>query len=192
MNRWLTSILVVLLSLPAFAQSVRNIEVGLVGGKSFTSWHGQADFQALNVAFVHPISPRTDVSVVFAPVAMWQPRSWFGSQYHDGNESVYAVSAALMLRRSFNRDSSRVHYYLEGGTGPMIAEKRVPASTSRFNFVTQAGLGVVLRPNGRFPLIVGCRFQHISNGGYAPRNPGLNVPSLVIGMRFRTASMPRG
>lgn len=192
MNRWLISILVVLLSLPAFAQPWQHIEVGLVGAKSMTSWHGQSDLQALNFAFVHPISPRTDVSVVFAPVSLWQPRSWFGNQYHDGNENVRAVLATLMLRRTFNRDSERVHYYLEGGSGPMVAEKRVPASTSHFNFMSQAGLGVVLRPNGRFPVLLGCRFQHISNGGYSPRNPGINFPSLLVGVRFKTARTPRG
>ncbi len=191
MTRRLIPFFFTLFAITASAQPTGNIELSLAGGKSLTSWHGQADFQALNLAFVHPISPRTDVSLVLAPIALWQPRSWFGSLYQDGNESVHAVSAALLMRRTFNRDSSRVHYYIEGGTGPMWAEKRVPASTSRFNFMSQAGAGVVWMPNSRLPLILGCRYAHISNGGYAPRNPGLNLPSLILGVRFRTATTRR-
>lgn len=168
-----------------------GLEVTVTGGKSIATWHGQADVQTLNIAYVRPISPRTDVSFVFAPVNVWQPRSWFGDQYGDGNENVRALSGAIMMRRTFNRDSARLQWYLEGGTGPMIAEKRVPASTSRFNFVTQAGTGVVLTPNARFPLLVGFRFLHISNGGYAPRNPGLNIGTVTVGVRFRTATMRR-
>ncbi|HEX7828974.1 MAG TPA: acyloxyacyl hydrolase [Thermoanaerobaculia bacterium] len=186
--RWLIALLFAVLPIAASAQAIANIEVTAAGGKSITTWHGQADLQALNIALVHPISPRSDVSFVFAPVTMWQPRSWFGNEFHDGNESVRGVSAAILARRTFHRDSARFNWYVEGGTGPLIAQKKIPASTSRFNFMTQFGTGIVLRPASRFPLIVGYRLLHISNGGYAPRNPGLNVSAAIVGVRFRTAT----
>ena len=37
----------------------------------------------------------------------------------------------------------------------------------------------------RFPVVAGYRFMHISNGGYSPRNPGLNMSSLILGVRYR-------
>jgi hypothetical protein len=73
----------------------------------------------------------------------------------------------------------------------MIAEKRVPAATSRFNFITQGGAGVVFNARGRFPLFAGYRVMHISNGGYAPRNPGLNAAAAVLGVQLRSAARRR-
>jgi hypothetical protein len=67
----------------------------------------------------------------------------------------------------------------------MYATRRVPASTSRFNFLTQYGGGVIIQPASRFPLMAGFRSMHISNGGYSPRNPGLNVRAFVFGVRYR-------
>ena len=168
------------------------IEVAWLGGKSITTWHGQAAMQAMSIAIAKPISPRTDVSFALVPLVLDQPKSWFGNQYGDGNEDVNGVAVSVLVRRTFHRASTRWNYYLEGGTGPMFSEKRVPASTSRFNFMTQLGAGFVLTPAARVPLLIGYRFDHISNGGYSPRNPGLNVSSLVLGLRFRTATKHQG
>lgn len=168
----------------AFAQ-IHSISVYATGGHSHKNWHGQADLQALNFELAHALSPRTDVGLVFAPMNLWQPRSWFGDQFGDGNETVRALSLSLLARRRFNLDSSRLHWYAEASSGPMWAEKAVPASTSRFNFATQLGGGVILMPNSRFPLMAGYRFMHISNGGYSPRNPGVNVSGVVVGLRFK-------
>ncbi|HET7435339.1 MAG TPA: acyloxyacyl hydrolase, partial [Thermoanaerobaculia bacterium] len=100
------------------------------------------------------------------------------------DESVRAISAAVLLRRNFFTDA-RVPLYGEVSSGPMWSERRVPAATSRFNFNTQLGGGAILFAHSRAALLFGYRFMHISNGGYAPRNPGLNVHSLLIGARFR-------
>jgi hypothetical protein len=118
-------------------------------------------------------------------MSLWQPRSWFGDQYGDGNETVHALAGSLLVRYRLNTDSSRVHVYGEAATGPMWAEKAIPASTSRFNFSTQFGAGVVLMPRARFPVMVGYRFAHLSNGGYSPRNPGFNMSTVVVGVQVR-------
>ncbi len=178
-------LLIALLPLIATAQTIDHIAVYGTAGQSPETWHGQADLQAINFELAHAISPRTDVAIVLSPTSFDQPRSWFGEQYDDGNERVRALAASLLLRRTFNRDSSRVQFYGEVSTGPMYADRAVPASTSRFNFVTHAGAGVVLLPQSRFPVIAGYRFQHVSNGGYAPRNPGLNFSSVILGVRLR-------
>jgi hypothetical protein len=173
----------VLLSLSASAQTFQRISVTATGGKSMTNWHGQASLQTVNVEFAHTLSPRYEVSFVMAPTVIDQPRSWFGNAYGDGNEKVRAISGSLLGRRTWKESSDRASYYVELSSGPMWAEKRVPAGTSRFNFHSQAGAGVIFGPQSRTSVIIGYRFGHISNGGYAPRNPGLNVSSVVVGVR---------
>jgi hypothetical protein len=178
------------LSLPASAQAFDDLRVAAVGGKSTTNWHGQADLQLLQLELGHSLSARTTVAIVAGAANLWQPRSWFGDQYGDGNESVRAFAMSLLLRRSF-RENANIRPYVELASGPIIAEKRVPAATSRFNFMSHFGGGVVVNANGRVPVFAGYRFLHISNGGYAPRNPGLNVSAVVIGVQLRNAMLRR-
>lgn len=178
---------IALFSFTLSAQTFDRVSVHAAGGRSLKTWHGQATVQALDVEIARELRPRMELAFVVTPMHITQPRSWFGDQFGDGDEDVRAVSAALLLRRTFRNEM----LYVEGGTGPMWAERRVPAATSRFNFHTQLGAGAVLWPRNRVSMLVGYRFSHISNGGYAPRNPGLNVSSLVIGTRIRIATPRR-
>jgi hypothetical protein len=179
------SILAILLILtPAFA-SASPVVVSAAGGHSHKTWHGQADIQALNIEIGKTFSPRTEIAFLLSPMSVRQPRSWFGDQFGDGNETVHAIAASLLVRYRLNTDSSRVHFYGEAASGPMWAEKAIPASTSRFNFSSQIGAGVVLMPRARFPVMVGYRFAHLSNGGYSPRNPGFNISTIVVGVQVR-------
>ncbi|MFL6245545.1 MAG: acyloxyacyl hydrolase [Thermoanaerobaculia bacterium] len=178
--------LLLLVLLPSFARAeISHIVVSAAGGHSHRTWHGQADVQELNVELGKALSPRTEVAFVASPKGLWQPRSWFGDRFGDGNETVHAIAAAVLVRYRLNVDSSRVHYYGEAATGPMWAEKAIPASTSRFNFATALGAGVVLLPRSRFPVLAGYRFEHLSNGGYSPRNPGFNISTIVVGLQIR-------
>jgi hypothetical protein len=178
--------LLLLALLPSLAAAeVSHVVVSASGGQSHKTWHGQADVQALNIEIGKAFSPRTEVAFVLSPMSLWQPRSWFGDQFGDGNETVRALAAALLVRYRLNTDSSHVQFYGEAGTGPMWAEKAIPASTSRFNFSTQFGAGVVFLPRAKFPLLIGYRFQHLSNGGYSPRNPGFNISTVVLGVQVR-------
>jgi hypothetical protein len=171
---------------PAFASAeALHVVVSAAGGQSHKTWHGQADVQALNIEIGKALSPRTEVAFVASPMTLWQPRSWFGDQFGDGNETVRAIAASVLVRHRLNVDSSRVQFYGEAAMGPMYAEKAIPASTSRFNFATQFGAGLVLMPRARLPLLLGYRFAHLSNGGYSPRNPGFNISEIVMGVQLR-------
>lgn len=178
----IAAIAVALAFFPALAGAA--VTVSATGGHSHRTWHGQADVQALNIEIGRDLSPRTEVAFVLSPMSLWQPRSWFGDEFGDGNETVRALSGSLLVRRKFNI-ATRWQLYGEASMGPMWAEKAIPASTSRFNFATNLGGGVVLAPHSRFPLMVGYRFMHLSNGGYAPRNPGFNISAVVVGFRVR-------
>ncbi len=177
-------IAILLLALLPFSAFAQTVSVYGTAGRSPETWHGHVEVEALHIEYAHALSPRTEIGFVLTPMSVLQPRSWFGDDYGDGDERVRALAGSLLIRRHFNQDSSRAGFELEAGTGPMWAEKAVPASTSRFNFMSQLGASVVLLPHSRTPLIAGYRFQHISNGGYSPRNPGLNVSSFVLGVRI--------
>ena len=155
-----------------------------VGGKSITNRHGQTAMDSLQLEWLVPYSSRTEIMLSAGPSWFDQPKSWFGNRYNNGNETVRAVAAGVRIRRYFGLERSS-RPYLDFGIGPVWAESRVPAATSHFNLSSEFGAGLALRPDGRFPLIVGYRFSHLSNGGYSPRNPGWNVSSLVIGTRIR-------
>jgi opacity protein-like surface antigen len=182
--RWIIALL--LAFVPTFASAeISHIVLSAAGGQSHKTWHGQADIQALNLELGKAFSPRTEVALMLSPMNLWQPRSWFGDQFGDGNETVHALAASVLVRHRLNTDSSRLHVYGEAATGPTWAEKAIPASTSRFNFSTQLGAGVVVMPRARFPVMVGYRFVHLSNGGYSPRNPGFNISTVVVGVQVR-------
>ena len=57
----------------------------------------------------------------------------------------------------------------------------MPESTSHFNFHSQGGAGVIT-PRG---WMFGIRAGHISNAGYAERNPGINFTEVLFGYRLR-------
>jgi hypothetical protein len=159
-----------------------RVNVYATGGKSNTNRHGQAEIESVHFEWGKALSARTELVFVAAPHVITQPISSFGEGV-EGEERVRAISGSLMLRRRFMINSSLVQPYLELGSGPMWATRRVPASTSRFNFISQTGFGAVLFPKRASAFFVGYRFAHISNAGYAPRNPGLNVSSLLIGVQ---------
>jgi hypothetical protein len=173
-----TAFLLLLLASTANAQTFRLYGIG---GQSLANWHGQADVHAFAYEFEKPLTKRTEVGFVVAPYLVKQPVTWLG----EGSEDVNAIHGALVVRHHFAIGANRVQPYVELGTGPMWAEKRVPAATSRFNFISEATIGFTILPEHRFAWIAGYRFLHISNGGYAPRNPGLNINAVVVGMRVR-------
>ena len=152
------------------------------GGQSLKTWHGQADVHSVSFEWARNQTKKTELGVAIEPRSLLQPRSWFGDQFGDGDERVRALSASFLVRHHFG--SSAIRPYAEALIGPMWAERQVPASTSRFNFVTQGGAGLTFAANRRIAPAIGYRFSHMSNGGYSPRNPGINVNSIVVGLRF--------
>ena len=124
-----------------------------------------------------------DVGAVVTYSAVRQARSWFGYRDGDPNDDVRAESLSFFVRRE---SSLPLAPFFEIATGPMWSNRRIPAATSRLNFDSQLGLGLVLMPGSRAPVRLGYRFSHISNGGLGTsRNPGLNVNSVFVGVRVK-------
>ena len=60
----------------------------------------------------------------------------------------------------------------------------VPARTTTFNFLDQAGFGVRFEQSRGRAWLVGYRFQHISNAGRVKPNPGANFNFIYLGLSF--------
>ncbi len=184
-------VLLLLLSSPAFAE---DFNIYLANAKSETNRHGQSRFRMISFELTgspkvlrsidrYLPNARAGVDIDYSDVR--QPRSWFGYTYGDPNDAVRAEWAHFFLRQCWRSSSNTLRPYVDLGTGPMWSNRRIPAATSKGNFNSQLGLGVALFPNSRTPLYIGYRFFHISNGGSAGRNPGLNVNGFFVGTRVR-------
>lgn len=183
--RW-TGLLSLILLLATLSSPAAAEELGAyaVGGKSITNWHGQADVHSLQLERTKRRWANVELGLGASATVSWQPRSWFGGQYDNGNEPNYGIGASAVVRY-LPRDGGWIQPYFDVVAGPMWSLRNIPAATSRLNFVTQPGLGLILAQGTRASALVGYRFMHISNGGRSSRNPGLNVSCVVVGMRFR-------
>ncbi len=164
------------------AAAQENFAVLATGGKSMTSYHGQADVQSFNFEWTRREWKHTDAGFSIGQEFLWQPKTWLGGRDHMGKEKVRAGTCSIVVRRY-----SAVHpnFFAEISSGPMWAGKQVPAATSRFNFLSQAGIGAVIGSRWVTPITIGYRFAHVSNAGFAHHNPGLNFSAVVAGVRFR-------
>ncbi len=168
----------------------REFNVYLSGGKNPPNVHGHSRFRSIHFevagqsAFLRRWIPRSETGASVSFSYIHQPRSWFGYRFGDPDGWVRALSTFFFVRRRW-RQAADTQPFMELGTGPMWSNREVPAATARLNFNSQLGFGAVFFSHSRVPLHAGYRFSHISNGLYHERNPGLNVHSLVVGVRVR-------
>ena len=90
----------------------------------------------------------------------------------------------LMLRWNL-RQYRAIQPFVEMAAGVVATNRDVPERTTRLNFSTHAGGGTRLHVAGRWGVVAGYRFQHLSNGNTAPRNPGVNSHVGYLGISYR-------
>ena len=90
----------------------------------------------------------------------------------------------LMFRWNL-REHGPIHPFLEVGSGIVATNRPVPEGTTRLNFSSHAGAGARVRVAEHWSVVVGYRFQHVSNGGIAERNPGINSNIGYLGVAHR-------
>jgi hypothetical protein len=66
----------------------------------------------------------------------------------------------------------------------LFTDRPVPVRTTTFNFRDEAGFGLRLEGSRRQALLIGYRFQHISNAGRVKPNPGANFNFVYVGVSF--------
>jgi hypothetical protein len=178
----LFAVILLVIAAPAGAAWFDHLAVYGVGARSTPNKHGQVTFESLNLEATRSLKHGIDLGVVFAPTLMSQPNAFFETD-STGHETVHAASLSLLARHAFKARGS-VQPYIELSSGPIYANKRVPESTSHYNFISQGGVGVTMT-HGSTPLMLGIRFFHISNAGYADSNPGINFVGVLFGLRLR-------
>ncbi len=77
--------------------------------------------------------------------------------------------------------------FLEGGGGISYASNEVPGHGTRFNFVSQTGVGMARALNSRIELVGGLRWLHVSNNSLRghSRNPDIQAVGMYVGWQLR-------
>jgi len=79
-----------------------------------------------------------------------------------------------------------VQPYINGTAGVLYFTKNVPvAHSSNFNFTFGFGAGVEIWYLENQSILLGYKYQHISNGYTAPENPGVDSNLLYVGFLWR-------
>lgn len=105
--------------------------------------------------------------------------SYTAGWLHQGHDDAFitSIGPALSLRRK------NLPFALLAGSSPTILTHT--AFESKFfgiPFQFTEYIGLNWEPGSHFEL--GYRFQHMSNAGLGPSNPGLNMHMVLIGYRF--------
>jgi hypothetical protein len=94
-------------------------------------------------------------------------------------------TAPLFIRWNFPAlGGGQARIYGEVSGSLLFTTAPVPAGTTTFNFMDQAGFGIRLEESRGRAWLVGYRFQHISNAGRVKPNPGANFNFLYLGISF--------
>jgi hypothetical protein len=96
----------------------------------------------------------------------------------------YGFGASPLLLRWRFVGWRHVQPYIEGLSGVTRTDHPIPNGTTRFNFSSKAGMGAWLAVSERVGLMIGYRFDHVSNGSRRPLNPGLNVHEVYVGLSW--------
>jgi hypothetical protein len=101
-------------------------------------------------------------------------------------QRTFGVAASpLHMRWNFAPTGSHpIRVFAEASGAVLYTNHAVPAGTTSFNFIDQAGFGVRLGRHPKRAWLLGYRFQHISNGGRVKPNPGANFNFVYGGVSY--------
>jgi hypothetical protein len=95
------------------------------------------------------------------------------------------TASPLHMRWNFRSlPGGRLRVFAEASGGVVYTNQAVPARTTSFNFIDQAGAGVRIAAGRRREWLAGYRFQHISSAGRVEPNPGANFNFVYVGLTF--------
>lgn len=107
----------------------------------------------------------------------------FVSAAEQENEDRYLVGATPLFVYNF-RKAKRTNVFTETGVGLLYTDLDPVKFGSHLNFVVQAGVGFRYRLTDDRFFKFSYRFQHISNGGTAEENKGIDSNFLIFGISF--------
>jgi hypothetical protein len=105
---------------------------------------------------------------------------------HQPSRTFGVTASPLHMRWNFVPIANHgVRPFAEASGGVIITGQSVPAGTTSFNFIDQAGFGLRFESGTRRSWLAGYRFQHISNAGRVKPNPGANFNFAYVGVSFQ-------
>jgi len=158
----------------------RTLSAFVTFGQSFgeRERHGFAEFGSIALVGGTFVSRRTELLIEAHPLFLVrQPRI----PPEGPRETVEAFALDVGVRWFPAPLSWRARPYVEVLEGPFYALRRVPATGSTFNFLTQAGLGAILPLGEGWHPYVSWRWVHVSNAGTGHHNPDWDFSSLILG-----------
>jgi hypothetical protein len=115
------------------------------------------------------------------------------THYHafEGSDAAWGAGAAPVGLQAEFRAARWAHPYLSVGTGLLYFSRPVPVENAgRVHFTADLGAGVRIAMPARWRASVGYKFYHISNGGTARQNPGLDGHMVVVGLQRTREPVP--
>ncbi len=98
---------------------------------------------------------------------------------------VYGIGVAPVVWRWNFSPQRRWSAFAELSMGGLWTTDPVPDETRRVNFTAHWGGGVRIGSSSRQALVLGYRFQHLSNGNQLMTNPGVNSHVALVGWSLR-------
>lgn len=98
---------------------------------------------------------------------------------------MYGVGIAPVVWRWNFAPKPTWSAFAELSAGGLWTTDPIPEKTSRLNFTAHWGGGVRLGSSPHHALVIGYRFQHISNGNELSTNPGVNSHVVMVGWSVR-------
>ena len=96
---------------------------------------------------------------------------------------VQGLSPLVRLKLT---DRPRWNWYVEAGPGVSWSDLETPVRGTKFNYLFQAGTGLMRRAGGSSHVLLAYRFFHLSNHGREglDRNPDLEMMGAYVGWSF--------
>ena len=142
---------------------------------------------SVRLEYVIDVVPAAWVSMPLAPSRCGPlPSGEPCTDYHafEGSRVAWGAGIAPIGLQAEFLPGRRALPYISASTGLLYFSRPMPVEgAGRLNFTADAGAGVRIALSTRLQGAVGYKFYHISNGGTARRNPGLDGHMIVIGLR---------
>lgn len=107
------------------------------------------------------------------------------AQQRQVRRTVYGIGLAPVGLEARVGLAKRVAFVTGASAGIIEFAEPVPdPAETRLNFTADASAGAELRVTRDGVIRIGYRFNHISNGGRRPTNPGMNSSMLDVGLVF--------
>ena len=99
---------------------------------------------------------------------------------------IFGIGGNPLGIKLYLANESRARLFTGGSVGLMVFNRDMPIAGSRqMNFAVEYGGGVEINSLGGSAIVMGWRFQHMSNGYTSNLNPGLDVNVLYLGLMRR-------